>query len=140
MYVSGLGQITGGYNPCGVGYAFVNFQCIHDPNCDFSGGGGFGICPSGYLPIVAGTYDNPVSDAELKTLLAQALASSVTNPVYPVASTPPVAPTPLVAAASPVAPAASAAAPAGTAGTSGIPTWALLLAGAGVALWLWSDR
>jgi hypothetical protein len=137
MYVSGLGQITAGYNPCGPGYAFLNFQCVHDPNCDFSGGSGFGICPPHYKPPAIGTFDHPATDADFQAILAAELAAAAAY-VEPELRAP-VPPAP-GAATPPVAPAAPAPAPAATVATPGIPTWAFLLAGAGVALWLWSGR
>jgi hypothetical protein len=140
MYLSrGLGQITGGYNPCGPGYDFINFQCVKDPNCNVADVG-YGVCPSGYVPFVAGSHDAPVSDAEVTTLLAQALANSVTNPVYPVDNIQRAAASTSTASSSTTA--STSTTPAASASTSssfGISTWVLLLAAAaGVGLWLFS--
>ena len=74
--LSGLDQITSGYNPCGQGYSFVNFQCRHDTNCDFSGGSGFGICPPNYAPPAIGTFDSPATEEQYQSLQAQELAAA----------------------------------------------------------------
>jgi hypothetical protein len=134
MYVSGLGQITGGYNPCGPGYDFLNFQCVHDPHCDFSGGGGFGVCPPNYRPPAVGTFDHPATDADYQAALAAELAAAASYVA------------PVVRAPASVAPVAVAAAPIATAPLVGasaptpFPTWIVLIAAAGVGLWLFSQN
>jgi len=83
----GLGQVAGGYNPCGMGYDFLNSQCVQDSNCDFSGGGGIGYCPPGYQTFAIGTADNPASQAEYQAALVAALAQSRSVNSSPASST-----------------------------------------------------
>ena len=119
MYI-GLGQVVGGYNPCGQGYDFLNYQCVKDSNCDFSGGSGFGYCPQNYQTFAIGTADNPASDAEYHAALAAALLASQSAP----AASPSVQP-----ASSVPTPATATQAP-----STGIPTWLLVAGAVGIGL------
>jgi hypothetical protein len=129
MYLSrGLGQITGGYNPCGAGRDFINAKCIPNAHCsDLTG------CEPGFHTVVGGTPDEPISDAQYQALLASMVAGAA-NYVAPVAAPVAAIPAPVAAPAAPgvvvVAPAALTA--------SGFP-WLLVLAAAGVGLWLYNS-
>ena len=155
--------MTSGYNPCRMGYDYINSQCIPDPNCPN------GYCPPNYSPIVTGQSPYlsggvPTPQDQVDALLAAELSlaafetanstpvqteASAPAPVQTVASAPaPVqtvasAPAPVQTVATPptpiesVAPVQTTSAASATASVAaaGIPTWAIV-AGAGVVVLL----
>jgi hypothetical protein len=130
MYLSrGLGQITGGYNPCGPGLDFINAKCVQNPHCNVPTSGAF-FCPPGFHTVVGGTPDEPISDAQYQALLASMVAEAA-NYVAPVAT-----PVAAIPAPAPAVPGVVVVAPAAAAG--GFP-WLLVLAAAGVGLWLYNS-